>query len=196
MQSKRILGNVTSEHLNNTPSTVALAILFISLPVVVLLFADFPIILFFALSMLTWVGLQNTGQIWKNLFAWAALLGTLGEMLCVLLPWTANGLGLWKYEFGNTGFLDKEIPLWLPLVWGDLHLLYTGLVSKTGVFFSNSNDKNSIASNIQNTTFSQHAPSQTSECIYVSNGTFLQFHFSETKLFAKKKGFDFSSSRP
>jgi len=101
---------------------------FFSLPASVLGLAEFPFVLFAILAGLGYFALNgNVGIFWRNLFCWAAFLGTIGEILCVCVPWTADSLGLWKYTFPDAEKWGLQLPMWLPIVWGDLHILYAGI---------------------------------------------------------------------
>lgn len=80
--------------------------------------------LLLALSWLLWRGATRE---WRRLFGLAAVLGTIGEVLCVLAPWTPDGRGLWVYHFPPLFGCDLPLPLWLPLVWGNLFTLFAAL---------------------------------------------------------------------
>ena len=54
----------------------------------------------------------------RGIFAAAAVLGVLGELLC-----TAKGASYWIYAPGVCSF-GLSIPFWLPLVWGFLMVIF------------------------------------------------------------------------
>ena len=105
-----------------------LLLLLIGVPVAVLGFADYQIVTFVLLSAIGWhVAWKKTDRSWKKLFLWAAFYGTVGEAVCVYGHWTRSGGGLWIYRFPFPFGLDLKLPIWLPLVWGNLFVLYAGL---------------------------------------------------------------------
>lgn len=66
----------------------------------------------------------------RRLFFLAALLGTIGEAACVALPWTSTGAGLWIYRFPPLLGISLPIPVWIPLVWGNLFVLFSALADR------------------------------------------------------------------
>jgi hypothetical protein len=61
--------------------------------------------------------------------------GTLGEAICVLGEWTGDGRGLWYYTFPSPFGLSWKLPIWLPLVWGNLFVLFAGASDRICALF-------------------------------------------------------------
>jgi hypothetical protein len=108
-------------HSKMTPLLTALS----GVPLVVIGLADWPIA---TLVFLVAIGrIQVRGRDRWALFRNAAIYGTIGEAICVLLPWTPSGAGLWIYAFPGPFGTALRLPIWLPLVWGALFVLYADL---------------------------------------------------------------------
>lgn len=118
------------------PTWNEIAMLVIGVPVAVIGLSKFSILIFIALATISWLLLRNRrGSSWERLFWLAAFFGTVGEAFCVYGTWwTRDGRGLWIYAFPGPFGFDTKLPIWLPLVWGNLFTLYAALSEriKTG----------------------------------------------------------------
>ncbi len=101
------------------------------IPILVIDAAPFPLLILAGLAaILAWAVRPRADRSWKRIALWAAVLGTTGEALCVIPSWYPDGRGLWEYRFPNPFGLAWELPIWLPLVWANLFVLFTGLARR------------------------------------------------------------------
>lgn len=108
-----------------------LLILLVGIPAAVLGLVPYPLVTLIALAGLaTYVLYRRTDPSWRRLFLWAALFGTLGEAVCVYGHWTTDGRGLWIYAFPSPFGWNLKLPVWLPLVWGNLFMLFAGIAER------------------------------------------------------------------
>lgn len=105
----------------------SLLVLAVALPVVVIGLAPYPLLIFLVLSLLGGWSLyrSQSTQHWVWLFGLAAVFGTLGEYYCVYGAWTTFGDGLWNYHFPSS--FNLELPVWIPLIWGNLFVFFAGV---------------------------------------------------------------------
>lgn len=116
-----------AQALHRPLDTTALAILAAGVPVSVIGFAQYPLVTLVLLGAVAWYVLRDRNPFQLRLFGWAALFGTVGEAICVYGTWwTPDGRGLWTYAFPS----PLKLPIWLPLVWGNLFLLFTGVADR------------------------------------------------------------------
>jgi hypothetical protein len=105
----------------------SLVLLVLVLPVVVIGLANYPFLALGILLVLSgWVLYSApSGGHWPFLFCLAAVIGTLGEAYCVYGSWPPHADGLYNYHFPRT--FGLELPIWLPLIWGNLFVFFVGL---------------------------------------------------------------------
>lgn len=109
------------------PPALILALL-LGLPVLVIGLSNWPLVTLAGLALLTGFTLRGRRErFWSRLALQAALWGTIGEAVCVMGNWNAAGTGLWIYHFPQPFGLSFELPIWLPLVWTDLMILFAAL---------------------------------------------------------------------
>lgn len=114
------------------------------IPTLVIDAAQYPLVIGAGLAALLWGAIAGRRDpVWRRTAIGAAVLGTAGEAICVLPAWFEDGRGLWEYRFPNPFGLAWELPIWLPIVWADLLVLFIALgrripqppvVARPGVF--------------------------------------------------------------
>ncbi len=99
------------------------------IPTAVIGLASYPILTLLLLSACAWWSLRTVrDRSRRKLFLLAAVFGTIGEAICVYGSWwTPDGRGLWIYLFPSPFGLALKLPIWLPLVWGNLFVLFADL---------------------------------------------------------------------
>lgn len=103
---------------------------FAGIPLFVIGLANGQLLTLVALLALSWLAWRGLSPERRRLFLLAAVLGTIGEALCVCLPWARDGRGLWVYQFPPLLGMALPLPLWLPLVWGNLFTLFAALADR------------------------------------------------------------------
>lgn len=110
---------------------VIIGAMMIGIPALVIGAASWPIVILLGLSGLLIGALRGRGDhSWRRIAAIAAVLGTVGEAICVFPAWYPDGRGLWEYRFPNPFGLSGELPIWLPLVWANLFVLFVALARR------------------------------------------------------------------
>lgn len=106
------------------PGWSRILLLLAVVPGLVLGIPGYPLAILAGLAALGWFATRGAHPMWRRLFVQAAVYGTVGEAVCVMAPWGRDGTGLWIYAFPTPFGWKMDLPVWLPLVWGNLFVLF------------------------------------------------------------------------